>query len=59
MGLACIVAFQMIGRTIDSEGFLQEPFFLLPIDWAGIVTGRHGLLVLTIGRFCRSSANAG
>jgi hypothetical protein len=37
------IVYQIIGQTIDSQGYLQEPFALIPIGWLffflGVVTG--------------------
>ena len=27
---ACVVAFNLIGSTVDADGMVHEPFFLLP-----------------------------
>ena len=32
-GLACLVAFSLIGSTVAEDGTLEEPFFLIPIAW--------------------------
>ncbi len=41
--LCCLVAFRLVGSTVDSKGVLHEPFGLLPIGWllagAGAATG--------------------
>ncbi|MBY4677413.1 DUF3955 domain-containing protein [Marinobacterium arenosum] len=39
VGLGCLVAFQLTGSTIDADGYLQEPFALLPVGWFCLVTG--------------------
>ena len=31
-GLGCFLAFNLLGSTLDAQGFLHEPFALLP--WA-------------------------
>lgn len=31
--VVCIVAFNMIGSEVDSQGMLHEPFFLIPLFW--------------------------
>lgn len=33
MGLACFVAFELIGSTVDENGTLHEPFGLIPIGF--------------------------
>ena len=43
IGLACAIAFHLIGSTIDANGLLHEPFALIPIGYlffaAGLLTG--------------------
>ncbi len=41
--VVCLGAFNIIGQTIDAEGILHEPFFLVPLFWLSI------LLSLIIG----------
>ena len=49
-GLGCFVAFNLLGSTLDAQGFLHEPFALLPLGYLLLFTG----MVLT-----RSSAAQG
>jgi len=44
MGLACFVAFALIGSTVDENGLLHEPFALIPIGW--LLLGLAMLLLL-------------
>ena len=39
LGLACAVAYRMIGSHLDQNGTLVEPFFLIPLGWLGVVIG--------------------
>ncbi|MBW8809902.1 MAG: DUF3955 domain-containing protein [Lysobacter sp.] len=39
LGCACLLAFNLIGSTIDAQGMLHEPFGLIPIGWLLIVIG--------------------
>lgn len=41
--VVCVTAFNIIGQTVDAEGVLHEPFFLIPLFWLSI------LLSLIIG----------
>lgn len=47
LGGLCLIAFQLIGSSIDSDGMLHEPFALIPIGlWlivAGALVGAVGL----------------
>ncbi len=45
VGIAGLVAFQLIGSTIDENGILQEPFALLPISVVLIGIGFGGALI--------------
>lgn len=33
LGVACLIAFKLIGSTIDASGFLHEPFILMVVGW--------------------------
>lgn len=35
----CALGFEFIGSSIDSQGILHEPFFLVPIAWLWIFIG--------------------
>jgi hypothetical protein len=39
LGLACFMAFNMIGSTVDEAGVLHEPFGLLPIGFGLLFIG--------------------
>lgn len=39
LGGACLLAFNLIGSTIDAQGVLHEPFGLIPIGWLLIACG--------------------
>jgi hypothetical protein len=41
---ACIVAFEVIGSSVNDNGTLVEPFFLIPIAWLLFVSG--GILAI-------------
>lgn len=38
-GLGCFVAFNLFGTTVDAQGFLHEPFALLPLGYLLLFTG--------------------
>jgi hypothetical protein len=38
-GLACVVAFEVIGSSVNEDGTLVEPFFLIPIAWLLFLSG--------------------
>jgi hypothetical protein len=33
LALVCATLFDKIGATVDAQGVLHEPFFLLPLAW--------------------------
>jgi len=39
LGVFCLIAFRLIGSSIDQDGFLNEPFPLIPIGWLFIILG--------------------
>ena len=43
-GLGCFVAFNFAGTTVDAQGFLHEPFALLPLGYLLLFIG----MVLTL-----------
>lgn len=38
-GIGCFLLSMVLGSSIDSEGFLHEPFFLIPIGYLLIALG--------------------
>ena len=49
-GIACLSLFSLIGSTVLPDGFLQEPFALLPLGWMFIALGVFTLVVSLIRR---------
>ena len=47
--LACVVAFEIIGSSVNEDGTLVEPFFLIPIAWLLFATG----VILGIATFIK------
>lgn len=41
----CIVAFNLIGSEVLSDGTLVEPFYLIPIAWLFLFIGIVGLII--------------
>jgi len=54
IGFSCLIAFRLIGSSIDPNGFLQEPFGLLPIGYllvfVGVLVALIGYIRLLISR---------
>jgi hypothetical protein len=40
----CWLSVNFIGSTVDSQGILHEPFFLVPIGWLFIFAGLFSIL---------------
>ncbi len=53
-GVSCALAYQIIGSTVDENGLLQEPFYLIPVSYILMLGGFGGLAVsVFIGRQTR------
>lgn len=56
IGLACLLGYRLTGSTVDPDGYLREPFALIPIGWFCIVTGlAFALALLSRGLWLRWS----
>ncbi|WP_041421689.1 DUF3955 domain-containing protein [Shewanella sediminis] len=53
LGLVCQFTFYLIGSRVDENGFLIEPFGLLPISWMFISLGLV-LLIIRLVKLRRS-----
>ncbi|MDD7910839.1 MULTISPECIES: DUF3955 domain-containing protein [Pseudovibrio] len=53
IGVGCVVAFQMIGSTVDENGLLREPFFLIPMGYLFLAAGLGGLVIMALKRGLR------
>lgn len=51
LGIGSFVLSVIIGSTVDSNGFLHEPFFLIPIGCLFIGIGIVSLVVYSIRNF--------
>ena len=49
LGFICLIAFDIIGSEVDSDGKLVEPFFLIPISWLCFITGG----ILAVAQFIK------
>ncbi len=45
LGFVCLLSFYLIGSEVDEDGFLKEPFALIPLGWLLIVLGWIAFLV--------------
>jgi len=48
LGFVLLTAFRCIGSSIDQDGFLHEPFALLPVGWLLVILGVTWSVVATI-----------
>lgn len=53
-GIISFLLFMLIGITVDSNGYLQEPFFLVPIGYLFLLVGLIGGVIYLIRRFKRN-----
>jgi hypothetical protein len=53
----CWGMFNLIGSTVDEQGFLREPFFLIPLGWLFIFLAMVSGLVTVVGWAMRKRAN--
>lgn len=56
-GAACWGVFNLIGSTVDGQGFLREPFFLIPFGWLFFFLALVSALGTVIGWAMRKKAN--
>jgi len=50
IAIACAVAYQLIGSHVDADGWLREPFALIPIGW---LSGLTGVSLVVLGLLLR------
>lgn len=51
LGIASAVGYNLVGASIDSDGILSEPFFLVPLSYVLLLVGFGGLMLRwAIGR---------
>ena len=48
LGFGLLAAFRLIGSSVDQDGFLHEPFALLPIGWLFVLLGAAWMVIATI-----------
>ncbi len=53
IGIGGLILFQTIGSTIDGEGILREPFYLVPVSYILIVLGFGGAAFILLRRLIR------
>lgn len=58
VAVGCALAYELIGSHVDADGWLREPFALIPLGW---LSGLAGILFVVLGlwrrrRGCNRSA---
>ncbi|ATO45511.1 hypothetical protein C5L30_001996 [Companilactobacillus farciminis] len=53
-GIISFLLFRLIGSTVDSNGYLQEPFFLVPIGYLFLLVGLIDGVIYLVQRFKRN-----
>ena len=53
-GIISFLLFRLIGSTVDSSGYLQEPFFLVPIGYLFLLVGLIDGVIYLVQRFKRN-----
>jgi hypothetical protein len=48
VGFGLLAAFRLTGSSVDQDGFVQEPFWLLPIGWLLVIIGATWTVVAMI-----------
>ncbi len=46
--MSCAAAYRLIGSSIDADGFLREPFFLIPVGYMLFLVGLVGAAFFAI-----------
>ncbi|WP_333683876.1 DUF3955 domain-containing protein [Pontibaca methylaminivorans] len=44
MGMGCATAYASISSTVDAQGYLREPFFLIPLGYVFLLAGLGGIV---------------
>lgn len=50
LGGGAAIIYNVIGQTIDENGMLNEPFFLIPLSYLFMVVGFTGALIVAAKR---------
>lgn len=58
LGGACLLAFNLLGSTIDAQGVLHEPFGLIPIGWLLIACGAVAGIIAAIRHALRGRSHS-
>jgi len=57
--LGCLLAFWLIGSTVDEAGILHEPFALIPLAWlCGFLAAAAGIAYVVLRLVGSSSKHA-
>ena len=50
IGIMCFISFELIGSEVDENGYLHEPFFLLPVGFICIFLSMILYVVFAIAK---------
>ena len=50
VAFGCAVAYELIGSHVDADGWLREPFALIPVGW---LSGLAGVSLVVLGLLLR------
>ncbi|MBI6628728.1 DUF3955 domain-containing protein [Pontibaca salina] len=45
MGMGCASAYASISTTVDAQGYLREPFYLIPLGYLFLCAGLGGIVI--------------
>lgn len=45
MGMGCASAYASISTTVDSQGYLRDPFYLIPMGYLFLCAGLGGIVI--------------
>lgn len=55
LGVICLIAYNMIGSRVESDGTLVEPFFLIPLSYLFIFSGMISVLFVSVMSMVRKN----
>lgn len=58
LGVCCFIAFGIMGSTIDANGFIHEPFFLIPVGYLFFFIGLISLAIKGLSLLFKKHARA-
>ena len=53
LSIVGVVAYKLIGSSVDADGFLHEPFALIPLSYLSFFIGTVLSFITLIGQFSK------